>query len=146
MKCEVNKPELCILFDVQSLEIVKQKIGGVACKQIGNYQNICHGIQSLLFVKGSLSLVSLSYHAKLNFCLFRDISGPEYRWALKMGQRPISHSFTYKIQDFDGPFCILMGLLEKMTGPRILNRHLTAKLTSNLNNLCMRPNQKLKQI
>ena len=76
----------------------------------------------------------------------RDISGPEYRWVLKMGQRPISHSFTYKNQDFDGPFCIFMGLLEKMMGPRILNRHLTAKLTSNLNSLCMRPNQKLKQI
>ena len=48
----------------------------------------------------------------------RDISGPEYRWALKMGQRPISHSFTYKNQDFDGPFCILMGLLEKNDGPK----------------------------
>ena len=76
----------------------------------------------------------------------RDISGPEYRWALTMGQRPISHSFTYKNQDFDGPFCILMGLLEKMMGPRILYSHLTAKLTSNLNSLCMGPNQKLKQI
>ena len=43
----------------------------------------------------------------------RDISGPEYRWALKMGQRPISYSFTYKNQDVDGPFCILMGFLEK---------------------------------
>ena len=31
-------------------------------------------------------------------------------------------------------------------GPRILNRHLTAKLTSNLNSLCMGPNQTLKQI
>ena len=30
--------------------------------------------------------------------------------------------------------------------PRILNRHLTAKLTSNLNSLYMGPNQKLKQI
>ena len=39
-----------------------------------------------------------------------------------------------------------MGLLEKMMGPRILNRHLTAKLTSNSNSLCMGPNQKLKQI
>ena len=77
---------------------------------------------------------------------FRDISGPEYRWSLKMGQRPISHSFTYKNQEFDGPFCILMGLLEKMMGPRILNRHLTAKLTSNLNSLYVGPNQKLKQI
>ena len=76
----------------------------------------------------------------------RDISGPEYRWALEMGQRPISHSLTYKNQDFDGPFCILMGLLEKMMGPKILTRHLTAKLTSNLNGLCMGPNQKLKQI
>ena len=57
----------------------------------------------------------------------RDISGPEYRWALKVGQRPISHSFTYKNQYFDGPFCIFMGLLKKMMGPRILNRHLTAK-------------------
>ena len=74
----------------------------------------------------------------------RDNSGLEYRWALKMGQRPISHSFTYKNQDFDGPFCIFMGLLEKMMGPRILNRHLTAKLTSNLNSLCMGPNQKIK--
>ena len=64
----------------------------------------------------------------------------------KMAQRPISHSFTYKNQDFDKPFCILMGLLEKMMGPSILNRHLTAKLTSNLNSLCMGPNQKIKQI
>ena len=31
----------------------------------------------------------------------------------KMSQRPISHSFTYKNQDFDGPFYILMGLFEK---------------------------------
>ena len=31
-----------------------------------------------------------------------------------------------------------------MMGPRILNRHLTAKLASNLNSLCMGPNQKLK--
>ena len=39
-----------------------------------------------------------------------------------------------------------MGLLKKMMGPRILNRHLTAKLTSNLNSLCMGTNKKLKQI
>ena len=63
-----------------------------------------------------------------------------------MGQRPISHSFTYKNHDFDWPFCIFMGPLEKMMGPRILNRHLTIKLTSNVNSLCMGPNQKLKQI
>ena len=56
------------------------------------------------------------------------------------------NSFTYKNQDFDGPFCILMGLLEKMMGPRILNRHLTAKFISNLNSLCKGPNQQLKQI
>ena len=31
-------------------------------------------------------------------------------------------------------------------GPRILDRHLTAKVTLNLNRLCMGPNQKLKQI
>ena len=58
----------------------------------------------------------------------RDISGLKYWWALTLGQRPISHSFTCKNQNFDGPFCIFMGLLEKMVGPRILNRHLTAKL------------------
>ena len=31
-----------------------------------------------------------------------------------------------------------------MLGPRILNRHLIAKFTSNLNSLCMGPNPKIK--
>ena len=99
----------------------------------------------IILAKQILHLPPAMNHA---FQLTRDISGPEYRWALKMDQRPISHSFTYKMknQDFDGPFCIFMGLLEKMMGQRILNRHLTAKLTSNSNSLCMGPNQKLKQI
>ena len=43
----------------------------------------------------------------------RDIFGPEYEWAMKMGQWPMSQSFACKNQDFDGPFEILMGHLEK---------------------------------
>ena len=39
-----------------------------------------------------------------------------------------------------------MGLLETLMGPRILNSHLTAKLTSNLNSLYRGANQKLNQI
>ena len=35
---------------------------------------------------------------------YRDISGPEYEWAMKMGQWPMSHSFACKNQDFDGPY------------------------------------------
>ena len=57
-----------------------------------------------------------------------DISGPEYEWAMKMGQEPMSHSFAWKNQDFGGSFEIVMGHLEtKMMGPRNLNIHLTAK-------------------
>ena len=43
----------------------------------------------------------------------RDISGPEYEWAMKMGQEPMSHSFACKNQDFDRSFEIVMGHLEK---------------------------------
>ena len=43
----------------------------------------------------------------------RDISGPEYEWAMKMGQWPMSHSFACKNQDFDGLFEILISHLEK---------------------------------
>ena len=39
------------------------------------------------------------------------ISGPEYEWAMKVGQLPMSHSFACKNHDFDGPFEILMGHL-----------------------------------
>ena len=47
---------------------------------------------------------------------------------MKMGQWPMSHSFACKNQDFDGPFEILMGHLEKKKmDPRNLNIHLTAK-------------------
>ena len=46
-------------------------------------------------------------------CKLRVISGPEYGWAMKM----MSHSFTCKNKDFDGPFEILMGHLEK-NGPK----------------------------
>ena len=34
----------------------------------------------------------------------RDISGPEYERAVKMGQLAMSDSFACKNQDFDGPF------------------------------------------
>ena len=54
------------------------------------------------------------------------ISGPEYGWAMEMGQWPMSHFFVCKNQDFDGPFEILMGHLEKKMGPRNINIHLTA--------------------
>ena len=40
----------------------------------------------------------------------RDISGPEYEWAMKVGLRPMSHSFACKNQDFDGPFGKIDGL------------------------------------
>ena len=43
----------------------------------------------------------------------RVISGPEYGWAMKMGQWPISHSVACKNQDFEGSF-------GKMMGPRNL--------------------------
>ena len=43
----------------------------------------------------------------------RDISSPEYEWAIKMGQEPMSHSFACKNQDFDGSFEIVMGHLKK---------------------------------
>ena len=46
---------------------------------------------------------------------------------IRMGQWPMSHSFACKNQDFDEPFEILMGHLEKKMGPRNLNIHLTAK-------------------
>ena len=109
---------------------------------VGN-PRVDHLVTYILILLATLGYRGWQYHS----CWwYRVISGPEYRWALKMGQRAISHSFTYKNQDFDGPFCIFMGLLEKMMGPRILNRHLTAKLTSHLNSLCLGPNQKLKQI
>ena len=48
----------------------------------------------------------------------RDISGPEYEWAMKMGQWSMSHSFACKNQDFDGPFEILMCHLKKNDGPK----------------------------
>ena len=35
---------------------------------------------------------------------FRDISGPEYEKAMKIGQWPMSNSFACKTRDFDGPF------------------------------------------
>ena len=35
-----------------------------------------------------------------------------------MGQWPMSHSFACKKQDFDGPFEVLMGHLEKKDGPK----------------------------
>ena len=47
------------------------------------------------------------------------ISGPKYRWAMKIGQWPTSLSFACKNRNFDGPFDILMGLLEKNDGPKI---------------------------
>ena len=37
-------------------------------------------------------------------CQNRDISGPKYEWAMKMGQWHMSHAFACKNQDFDGPF------------------------------------------
>ena len=66
-----------------------------------------------------------------------DISCPEYKLAMKMGQWPMSHSFACKNQDqdFDGPFEILMGHSEKMMGPRNLNIYLTAKWTPDFNSL-----------
>ena len=77
-----------------------------------------------------------------NICLlFRDISCPECEWAMKMGQWPMSYSFACKNQDFDEPFEILMGHLERMICPRNLNIHLTAKCTPDLNSLCMGPSQ-----
>ena len=45
-------------------------------------------------------------------------SGLEYGWAMKMGQRPMSQSFAFKNQDFDGKFENLMGHLEKNDGPK----------------------------
>ena len=42
----------------------------------------------------------------------RDISGPKYEWAMKMGQWPTFHSFACKNQDFNGPFEIVMGHLK----------------------------------
>ena len=57
----------------------------------------------------------------------RDISGPKYEWAMKIGQWPMSHSFACKNQDFDRPFEILICHLEKMMGTRNLNIHFTAK-------------------
>ena len=59
--------------------------------------------------------------------VIRVISGPEYGWAMKIGQWSMSHSFASRNQDFDGPFEILMGHLEKKLGTRNLNIHLTAK-------------------
>ena len=44
--------------------------------------------------------------------------GPRYRWAMKMGQWSMSHSFACKNQDFDVPFEILMDYLEKRDGPK----------------------------
>ena len=58
---------------------------------------------------------------------FMVISGPEFGWARKMGQWPMSYSFACKNQDFDGQFEILMGHLVKKMGPRNLNIYLTAK-------------------
>ena len=55
-----------------------------------------------------------AYHSSKNFSpnlpfpfqywVIRDISGPEYERAKKVGQWPISHSFACKTQNFDGPF------------------------------------------
>ena len=36
------------------------------------------------------------------------MSGPEYGWAMKIGQWPMSHSFACKNPDFDGPFELLI--------------------------------------
>ena len=44
------------------------------------------------------------------------LTAPEYKWAMKMGQWHMSHSFACKNQDFDGPFEISMGHLEKNDG------------------------------
>ena len=51
----------------------------------------------------------LRFEWPLKTCFTGVISVPEYGWAMKMGQWPMSHSFTCKNQDFDGPFEILMG-------------------------------------
>ena len=48
----------------------------------------------------------------------RDISGTEYRWALKMGQRPISNSFTCKNQDFWWAILHFHGPVGKNDGPK----------------------------
>ena len=71
--------------------------------------------------------LSSDYNKVIALNKFRDISGQEYGWAMKMGQWPMSHSFSCKNQDFDGPFEILTGHLEKNMGPRSLNIHLTEK-------------------
>ena len=45
---------------------------------------------------------------------------------MKMDQWPMSHSFAWKNQDFDGPIEISMGHLERKDGSKNLNIHPTA--------------------
>ena len=49
----------------------------------------------------------------VNDASYRNNSGPEYEWAMKMVQWHMSYSFACKNQYFHGPFEILMGHLEK---------------------------------
>ena len=56
------------------------------------------------------------FYASKTYVNIRDISGPEYEWAIQMGKWPMSHSTACKNQDFDGPLQILIGHSEKMMG------------------------------
>ena len=44
--------------------------------------------------------------------------------ALKMGQWPISNLNTCNLHNYNGPFEICMGPLQKLMGPRILLKYL----------------------